>query len=288
MTGSGTNERRNVMCRTVTVFIICIVLVSGVALLPGKRRALAQESVERLIKKGQRLAARGRLDAAAKALRRAIELDPNNPDTCYLLAQVYEFSKLYGLATLYYRAYLHVGTGMVTNADEVKKLIKQLEKKTWRAVTLHIRTIPSQAEIFINGVGVGRGNLDIVLQPQYEYHIKAQLLDYHPAEIKIKPDLGETRNIRLRLKKILYKGTLEFHVTPKGDVEVYVDTKKIGKDVQKITVTEGRHLVCFKKQGYNRWWRFYTVQRNTTTKVEATLYPQDRPEQPCDVMPEGE
>ncbi len=99
---------------------------------------------------------------------------------------------------------------------------------------------------------------------------------------------GETKDLAIKLKKIVYFGKVKLKVLPREEVKIYVDTKYVGTSMEEVEAVEGKRLVCFKKEGFDRWWRYVNVPRNDTFNLEVVLRNQSRPDGECTVWPEEE
>jgi hypothetical protein len=248
--------------------------------------------VDELVRKGQKQVQAGRLELAYDTFKKILVVEPRNSTAMNALAQIATFMKLPDEAVLFYTAYLHVGDDYLSIQDgelspEVQEILKAKQKQESlisKAATLTIRTTPNEADVLINGLPVSRGEITVKVAPGKALAVSVSAEDYTPAEENVVLQPTENKNLQISLKKIVYKGKLMTKVRPTDGVKVFVDAKPAGAAGSEIDLTEGRHLVCFKKEGFDRWWRYVEVTRNDTVVLEANLREASRPDEPCDVL----
>lgn len=265
------------------------ILVIAILLSLAPATVRAEDEVWDLIDKGQRQVQYGRLKQALDLFKKALKIDPRNENALNASAQVASFLQLSDESVFYYTAYLYIGADYMGDADEVRKAMgKQIRAMKSQKATLHIKAVPEDAEIIINGLPLGKGSVDLPVSPEKTYVVKIDYEDYHPYKQGFKLDAGADKNVTARLKKIIYKGMVKIKVLPSDNVRVFMDTKFMGTSVTEVESVEGKHLMCFEKDGFDRWWRFVTVPRNASVEIEATLRSESRPHEPCNVMPDFE
>lgn len=261
-------------------FLLTFILLA----LPSLCRA---QDVDQLIRKGERLVGSGKLDAAYSTFKKAVAIEPEHSIAISALAQIASFLKNHHDSAFWYTIYLYVEASFTGETEDIKALLDKEVNQIYRPGKLTVKVTPESAEIRLNGFRAGKGSVSLTTTDGTEFQIDVEAEDHHPATRKVKVVQAEDKVVTVNLQKIIYKGMLELKTLPASGVEVYVDTKKIGKDVRKVKLTEGKHLVCFKKKGYDRWWRFVTVPRNGNTLLETTMREQTRPDEPCTVWPDG-
>jgi hypothetical protein len=260
-------------------FVIALIVLS----LPSL--AWAQD-VDSLIRKGERQVGHGNLEAAHKTFIKVLKEEPDNSTAISALAQIASFLKNHHESVFWYTVYLYVEASYSGETEDIKELIEKEAGQISNPGELTVNVTPSYAELRMNGSRVGKGSVTLKTIGGSEFMVEVEAEDFHSDKRKITVQSTETKVVNINLKKIIYKGMLEIKTLPKKGVDVYVDTKKLGKDVRKVKLTEGKHLVCFKKKGYDRWWRYVTVQRDSSTFLESNMREQTRPDEPCTVTPD--
>jgi tetratricopeptide (TPR) repeat protein len=262
-----------------------LVMVMLLTLAPATVRA--EDEAWDLIGKGQRQVQYGRLKQALDLFKKALKLDPRNESAMNASAQVASFLQLADESVFYYTGYLYLGADYMGDADEVRKAMdKQIRAMKGQKATLHIKALPEDAEIIVNDLPLGKGSVELPVSPEKTYIVKIDYEDYHPYKQGFKLDAGAEKTVTARLKKIIYKGKVKIKVLPSDNVRVFMDTKFMGTSVMEVEGVEGKHLMCFEKDGFDRWWRYVTVPRNESVEIEATLRSESRPREPCNVMPD--
>lgn len=244
------------------------------------------EDVDKLIRKGERQVQSGNLQGAYSTFQEVLKLEPNYGMAINALAQITSFLKRHDESVLYYSAYLYLEADIMGETEEVKEAIAKQERQVRKAADLIVKTDPPEAEITVNGLPMGKGQIALKVSAGKALKLTASLDDYHPNEALVTLEETETKEVIIRLKKIIFKGFLKLKTTPSAGVKTYVNAKFVGNSVRKLELTEGKHLVCFKKEGFDRWWRYVTVPRKETAVLEASLREQSRPDESCEVMPD--
>ena len=144
--------------------------------------------------------------------------------------------------------------------------------------TLVISTIPSDAEIFVDGkkVGTGYGSAAISVGSEHRYKVSRDY--YIPEEDVVKSDeaVKITKQIELR-PNFSY---ITIKTEPSG-AEIYIDGKKVGTTPYLSEMIEfGRRRVELKKSGYEPYVKVVTIkpeeEENTllsNVKLEAVRVP---------------
>ena len=242
------------------------------------------ESVDDMLNKAQRYAESGRLKAGLKLYKAVLEQEPTNEAALYSLVILSEVVQEFGDVVLYGTAYLYAAETDLDKEEIIEK-VAAAEASMTHPGRLRIKVYPAQAEITVNGVPLGKGQVEMAAQVAWAYLVKATMTDYVSWEEELRVESDEEKSITKRLEKIIYKGTLAIKIIPDGEVDVFVDTRKVGTDTMKLKLVEGKRLVCFKKEGWDRWWRYVDVPRNEKIELDVQLEQSGEMDGPCNVWP---
>ena len=131
------------------------------------------------------------------------------------------------------------------DAKSVYELVLGME-----TATLVIRTIPSEAEIFIDNQKVGTGYASKSVSIGAEHHYKVQCADYWPREGQVYFDQRDEKQIDVVLEANY--GYITIKTEPDG-ADVYVDGKKVGVTPYMLEkISFGQHRVELQKAGYEK------------------------------------
>ncbi len=131
------------------------------------------------------------------------------------------------------------------DAKSVYELVLGME-----TATLVIRTIPSEAEIFIDNQKVGTGYASKSVSIGVEHHYKVQCTDYWPKEGQVYFDQRDEKQIDVVLEANY--GYITIKTEPDG-ADVYVDGKKVGVTPYMLEkISFGQHRVELQKAGYEK------------------------------------
>lgn len=180
--------------------------------------------------------------------------------------------------------YLHVSSnknGEITvkyMGDCVFRLPYQLEpKKVYELTlametgTLVIRTIPTNAEIYIDNELAGTGEAIKAVSIGAEHRYRVSCEDYYTKEGVIYFAQREEKSINVELESNF--GYISIKSDPSG-ADVYVDNEKVGTTpymMKKITI--GNHVVELRKMGYENYADMVEITRGEINKQmeEVTL-----------------
>jgi len=259
-----------------------ILAVLLLCMLPAQ---LLAEDIDLLIEKGLKQVQRGNLKGAYSTFKEALEQDPRNGRAIHALAQVASFLQLPDEAVFFYTSYLYVEADYLSDTEELLKARTKQERAMYKPATLKVQVEPADAEVTVDGLPMGKGTFELKVASNREYQLSSGYTDYQDHKSTVLLQSGEEKQVTIRLEKIIYKGKVKIKILPSDSVKVFVDTKFAGISLKEIDTTEGRHLICFKKDGFDRWWRYVTVPRQGTADLEVTLREQSRPEESCEVWP---
>jgi alkyl sulfatase BDS1-like metallo-beta-lactamase superfamily hydrolase len=261
-----------------------IAVLAFLLLLPGLASA---QTVDELIVKGQRQVQAGNLPAAYATFKKAIDMEPRHHVALNAAAQVASFLNYHDESVFYYISYLYVQGEYLSGTEEIKKAMDKQMRAMYKPATLNVTVDPLEAEILVNGLAMGRGTLELPASSEKTYEISVEVTDYVPYKKTFSVSQSEEKTVNIRLEKIIYKGKVAIKILPSSDgVEVFSDTKKLGVGLAEVSLTEGKHLLCFRKAGFDRWWRYVTVPRNETFQLDLMLREQSRPDESCEVWPD--
>lgn len=265
-----------------TVFIVASALFALVSL-----PAAAQESpqIEDMLTRAAKLVNSGNLQKGTQLYKDVLAQSPENVNALYSLVQLADAVQDFYDVVLYGKAYLALAVDDI-DLPEIQKKVERATEKLVNPGKLRIQVYPDGATIKLNGLLMGKGNLDICLRPQTTFTLEAAYPDHVVFNSDITLALGDDKLISKRLEKITYFGDLEIKLKPAiTGVDVYVDAAKAGTDLFQHKLVEGKHLICFSRPGYDRWWRYVEIPRNDKFALDVELFETSEPEKPCNVMP---
>jgi tetratricopeptide (TPR) repeat protein len=268
------------MRRLALLFLLLLALPSTAA--------AQEEDPWTLIEKGQRQVERGQLQGALVSFKKALSIDPRSGMAMNAAAQVASFLELPAESAFFYTAYLYAEGEFLGDADAVRKALAKQTSDIRDGGVLKAEVVPAEGEILVNGIPMGRGKFTLPVESGKAYELSVTVEDYHPYTESVMVQPGEEKVHAIRLKKIIYNGKVKIKILPGEEVGVYLDTKYVGKSVAEVEAVEGKRLLCFKKDGFDRWWRYVNVPRNDSVSLEVTLRSQSRPDESCEVWPEEE
>jgi hypothetical protein len=140
--------------------------------------------------------------------------------------------------------------------------------QTKNTVAFKIETIPSGADISVNGVRVGRTPLELLGYAPGPYAFSLSLLGYDVEEFNVNALAGSRYAYRIPLRK--RTGTLILSVMPES-AEVLIDDV-IGER-GKVAMDEGVHLVSARLFGYVEERRTVEIRKGEESSVEIELRP---------------
>ncbi len=243
------------------------------------------EDIDLIIEKGLKQVQRGNLKGAYSTFKEALAQDPRNGRAAHALAQVSSFLEQPDEAVFFYTAYLYLEADYLSDTEEILKARSKQERAMYKPATLKVEVEPAEAEVTVDGIAMGKGTFELRVASNRDYTLESSFTDYqnHKSSVNLQP--GEVKTVTIRLEKIIYQGKIKIKILPSDSIKVFVDTKMLGTSLKEVDATEGKHLVCFKKEGFDRWWRYVTVPREGTVELEAKLREQSRPDESCEVWP---
>lgn len=268
------------MKRIVTFGFWCALLLSSAS-------ALADD-VDALLEKGIRAYSTGRKEAAYQYFKQAEAAGPTDPNVLSNLAKLTEVMQRYDEAVLYWTAYIHLHGERIAPAlkEEAERALAKDAKAIPNKATLTVKVLPASANVRIRGTEVGKGNVTLTVQADKPYSVEAYLTDHEaPPATTLTLEKAESRTHTVQLKAITFFGTINLQIFPVDGVQVYLDAVPVGDASKPVQAPEGRRLICFKKPGYDRWWRYLEVRRDQSQVLKVDLREKSRADEPCDVLP---
>ena len=176
--------------------------------------------------------------------------------------------------------YLHVSSRKIGDlimkykGDCVFRLPYQLEPDKVYELTLSqetatvvVKTIPSEAEIYIDNEFIGKGYAGKALSIGTEHICRVQCHDYQTKEMTLFFNERENREINVKLEPDFSYITIKS--APRG-AEVYIDGKMVGTTPYLMErIRTGNHKVELKKEGFDTY--IATVTINAGEEVNTQL-----------------
>lgn len=130
--------------------------------------------------------------------------------------------------------------------------------------TLVIRTIPTNAEIFIDNEKVGTGYASKAVSIGAEHRYKIQCADYWPKEDMVYFEKRDKKEIDVELEPNF--GYITIKSEP-GGADVYVDEQKVGETPYMMKkIKPGSRVVELRKTGYETYADMVTIKTGEVNK----------------------
>src|SRR6266704_3301849 len=141
---------------------------------------------------------------------------------------------------------------------------------------LEISTLPTDAAVFVDGVGVGNTPLFLTPVARGLHHVKVTREGFVPAELSLEVT-GEGPPIPLRFTLQPATGTLRIESEP-SRASVSLDGKDVGATpLVALPVTPGGHVLRVESAGFRPWVRRVNASLGETLQVTARLDRVDDP-----------
>ncbi|MFO7883003.1 MAG: PEGA domain-containing protein [Kosmotogaceae bacterium] len=161
----------------------------------------------------------------------------------------------------------------------IEKLVKPFVEKAEYAVNqtyfyvntkptegvLEIKTQPSGADIFVDGVHYGKSPLSARLSEGTHY-ITAVKKGYKQVSTMANVVAGRTNSIALNLESITRQYSLIVNSSPAG-ADVYIDGSHVGQSPIRVNVDQGTHSLRLEKQGYRTHDETINIDSDTSRSV---------------------
>ena len=254
--------------------LLALVLALLSAPTPSRADDSKTERIERLLRSGTALAKRNKYTGAIIAFREALALSAFPDSSLFLnLGKLYdEGQKDCGAALLYYQGYL-LNETQGEFAGDVEARVKRCRAAV--VSSLGRLSVLAKAEglpIRINDVPIGSTPIADFELATGSYTVVCESDDYHPVTVTSTVEVGLETRVDLVLKKRIFKGILTVEVDP-PDASIWVDEEMVASKspFTRKDATTRTYLVRVERDGWDRWVRYVTVERDSETKVEVVL-----------------
>lgn len=248
-------------------------------------------------------AAKRRNSQGMELMHAAWMLDPQRMDYPFNTAafaeatrkEEMEFFAYTAFASLAKRELDRIGAG--DGGSYKQTILERMDKTDDRLETLRARitsgivklSTPKQpnCEIFLDGafVGEGKGSIEVITG---QHKVKTECLGHYDIEQFVNVRTGDANTIVLNPQPIPYYGYLVVNVKPADGVTIFLDDMPIDQRLGKTPDAKGtitgtgsrtdpftlharKWIIRFKKEGYDRWHRRITIDRDKVTMVNAAL-----------------
>lgn len=135
--------------------------------------------------------------------------------------------------------------------------------------TLSVNSMPSGAQVLIEGRVVGNTPLNIVLRPG-RVDVELRLGGYQPFRTSVQLRPGETAVVNANLTPVVQNGLLQINSNPQG-AQVLLNGRVVGNTPLNLTVQPGRYDIELRLGGYQGFRTSVTVGSGQTVPVNANL-----------------
>lgn len=214
-------------------------------------------------------------DKAVEFFEKALPYQNDSSDIFYNLVNTAEAIKDNQRVYLYALGFLYLEPD-TDDARNIKRkqaaALKALKKRKKVPVEVTFDIEPAGIELTINDVVLGRAQRAPVLLLPGDYRVKGSKLDFHDLDKAFEVVSGAPQRVAGALEKMIFHGLLAVKTNPESGVEVYVDDRFVGKSpVGPERLETRRYLVRFEKEGYDRWIRYVTIEKDKTVLLEPTM-----------------
>ncbi len=234
-------------------------------------------------------------------MKQAWQLDSQNMDYSFNAAQfaaalhdnASEFVCYAGFMNVAQREEKNLGPG----ASQFKTtLLERMAKARARMVTLRkllsvgrarLVVEPSNCELYFDEhmVGEGGGTIEAITG---QHKVRTDCAGFYPLEQYVNVRVGDAKTAMLKPRPVAYFGYLVVTLKPADNVTIFLDDVPIADRLAKPESDPGRvtgtgtkidpyrlharkWIIRFKKDGYDRWHRRITIERDRINQVSAAL-----------------
>ena len=133
---------------------------------------------------------------------------------------------------------------------------------------LKIKTIPSGANISVDGRYRGQSPIDLSLLPEQDYSITFSKNGFNAVDRDIRMNAAEERPITVDLAAVLGKISITLN---HGDANVFINGDSVGKGSQDLDLPATEHVLSITKEGYQTFERKINPRVNYPQKIEVNL-----------------
>lgn len=238
---------------------------------------------------------------ALDLMKRAYLLDSQNMDYSFNAAKLAEavkdheaeFTCLAGFMNVALREQKNLGPGTSQFKTTLLERIGQAQtrlaalRKHLSTGRVTLTTQPASCEVYFEGhmIGKGGGSIEAITGQR---KVRASCPGHYDLEQHINVRVGDANSALLKPKPVPYFGYLIVNVKPKDGVTIFLDDVPIEKRLAKKATKAGKisgkgtrldpyrlharkWIIRFKKEGYDRWHRRITINRDRITWVDATM-----------------
>jgi len=233
------------------------------------------ERAQRDYDRAVRLARAGKARDALELFEAALPVKNESSDIFYNLVQVAEAAKRWDKVVVYAQGFLRLERETRDAKVFEKKLesaLGRLEKAGQVPVKVRFETAPGGVEVFVDDVPVTYDGPGEVLLFPGRHEATAKKRDHTPWKQTLKVKAGEPQVHEISLEPIIFTGTLKIATVPEEGVTVYIDDKEVGvTPLAELKLPTVKVLVRFEKDGYDRWVRYVTIEKDQVHELQATL-----------------
>lgn len=134
--------------------------------------------------------------------------------------------------------------------------------------SLHVTSMPDNANVTVDGEYRGRTPLDIAVAPDKAHKLRLLREGYRPAEHSATVASGKREALHVDLEAVL--ATVHLETTP-ADAELLVDGKPAGNATQSLSLPTHEHEITIRRQGYGTYQTRITPRAGVEKRFRIRL-----------------
>ncbi|MGM0574842.1 MAG: PEGA domain-containing protein [Myxococcota bacterium] len=214
-------------------------------------------------------------DKALEWFEKALPHRNETSDIFYNLVNVAEAVKDWEKVYLYAVGFLYLEPD-TADADDIRakkdKAARVLGRRDRAPVAVTFDVKPRGVQVLVDHVPVVRSARKPVELIPGEYTATADKPDHHPWEKTFEVVAGAPREVEGEVKPMIFHGKLKVVTHPAEGVKVYVDDEYVGTTpLDPIELETRKYLIRFEKEGWDKWIRYVTIQKEETFVLEPHL-----------------